>query len=136
MATPLFCLSASDRRAGHSAQDSRNGTPCRVNACVPRADRVSDEQRSTCVDFIRVVTRLKEEQVEGRLLAGPIALAKVQATKVMEFCAREASQILGGNSYLRGTIILVHCRQSHKGGAETQNNPSRWYRRESGALVP
>jgi len=34
-------------------------------------------------------------------LAGRIALTKVQATKTMEFCAREASQILGGKSYLR-----------------------------------
>lgn len=32
---------------------------------------------------------------------GPIALLKVQATKAAEYCAREASQILGGNSYLR-----------------------------------
>ena len=35
-------------------------------------------------------------------LAGTIALAKVQATKTMEFCAREASQIFGGNCYIRG----------------------------------
>ncbi len=34
-------------------------------------------------------------------LSGIIALAKVQATKTLEFCAREASQILGGKSYLR-----------------------------------
>ena len=31
-----------------------------------------------------------------------IALCKVQGTKLVEFCAREASQILGGNSYARG----------------------------------
>ena len=30
-----------------------------------------------------------------------MALLKVQATKAAEFCAREASQIFGGNSYLR-----------------------------------
>merc|ERR1712188_287293 len=34
-------------------------------------------------------------------LAGRIALLKVQSTETMEFCAREASQIIGGNSYLR-----------------------------------
>ena len=34
-------------------------------------------------------------------LAGDIALAKVQATKTMEFCARESSQIFGGRAYLR-----------------------------------
>jgi len=36
------------------------------------------------------------------LVGGVLALAKVQATKTFEFCAREASQILGGNSCIRG----------------------------------
>jgi alkylation response protein AidB-like acyl-CoA dehydrogenase len=36
------------------------------------------------------------------MLAGITALAKVQATKVFEFCAREAAQIFGGASYVRG----------------------------------
>jgi len=35
-------------------------------------------------------------------MAGYIALAKVQATKTCEFCAREASQVFGGRSYIRG----------------------------------
>jgi len=39
--------------------------------------------------------------VSDRVLGGPIALLKVQCTKTMEFCAREASQILGGSSYIR-----------------------------------
>jgi len=34
-----------------------------------------------------------------------ICLAKVQATLAFEFCAREAAQILGGASYLRGQIV-------------------------------
>lgn len=34
--------------------------------------------------------------------SGHLALAKVQATRTLEFCAREASQVLGGKSYLRG----------------------------------
>jgi len=37
---------------------------------------------------------------ESRITAA-IALVKVQATKTHEYCAREASQILGGASYLR-----------------------------------
>ncbi|EER03618.1 acyl-CoA dehydrogenase, putative [Perkinsus marinus ATCC 50983] len=36
-------------------------------------------------------------------LAGKVALLKVQATKTFEFCAREASQVLGGRSYLQGS---------------------------------
>jgi alkylation response protein AidB-like acyl-CoA dehydrogenase len=39
---------------------------------------------------------------EQKVLGGPIALAKVQATKVFEYCAREAAHIFGGNSYTRG----------------------------------
>jgi len=39
-----------------------------------------------------------------RKLGGPLALIKVQATKTMEFCAREGSQILGGASYIRGGV--------------------------------
>jgi len=34
---------------------------------------------------------------------GDIALLKVQASEVMEFCAREALQILGGIGYMRGS---------------------------------
>lgn len=37
-------------------------------------------------------------------LGGPLALCKVQCTKTYEFCAREASQIFGGNSYIRGGV--------------------------------
>lgn len=36
------------------------------------------------------------------LLGGDTALLKVQATKTFEFCAREAAQIFGGASYVRG----------------------------------
>lgn len=49
--------------------------------------------------YIQVVTR---ELSEGRSDFGDIALLKVQASETMEFCAKEASQILGGASYLRG----------------------------------
>ena len=42
---------------------------------------------------------------EGEMPAGDIAMLKVQATTVLEFCAREASQILGGASYLRGNAV-------------------------------
>lgn len=42
-----------------------------------------------------------QQGVDDRKLGGPIALFKVQSTKLMEFCARESAQILGGASYLR-----------------------------------
>lgn len=47
--------------------------------------------------------RVQEAREHGG--AAPIAdlsLLKVQATQVMEFCAREAMQIIGGASYMRG----------------------------------
>ena len=41
------------------------------------------------------------EGVPEAALFGQCALLKVQATRSLEFCAREASQVLGGASYLR-----------------------------------
>ncbi len=42
-----------------------------------------------------------ENNTDARVLGPRIALAKVTGTRLMEFCAREAAQIFGGNSYLR-----------------------------------
>jgi len=45
-----------------------------------------------------------QQNVEDGKVAGIIALTKVHSTKTMEFCAREASQVLGGASCIRGGI--------------------------------
>ncbi|KAJ1570046.1 hypothetical protein HK096_004459, partial [Nowakowskiella sp. JEL0078] len=37
-------------------------------------------------------------------LGGPIALLKAQSTQTFEYCAREAAQVFGGNSYTRGGV--------------------------------
>ncbi len=42
---------------------------------------------------------------QGATAAADIALLKIEATLAMEFCAREASQVLGGASYIRGGRI-------------------------------
>ena len=39
--------------------------------------------------------------IKGSHIAGQIAMLKVAATQTYEYCAREASQIFGGASYLR-----------------------------------
>ena len=39
--------------------------------------------------------------VDAVLLGRQLALCKVQASRCFELCAREASQIMGGSSYLR-----------------------------------
>jgi len=37
------------------------------------------------------------------LFQAHIALCKIQATRTLDYCARESSQILGGASYIRGS---------------------------------
>ena len=41
----------------------------------------------------------------GRSDGGELALLKVQATRTLEFCAREACQVLGGASFMRGQKV-------------------------------
>jgi acyl-CoA dehydrogenase len=43
--------------------------------------------------------------MHGNPFPGDFALLKVQATQTMEFCAREACQILGGASFMRGSRV-------------------------------
>ena len=42
---------------------------------------------------------------QGDNVAADLALLKVQATRTLEFCAREAAQILGGASFIRGNRV-------------------------------
>ena len=42
---------------------------------------------------------------QGKAHGGEIALLKVHATQALEYCAREACQILGGASYVRGSKV-------------------------------
>ncbi|CAK9008553.1 Acyl-CoA dehydrogenase AFT10-1 (AF-toxin biosynthesis protein 10-1) [Durusdinium trenchii] len=63
--------------------------------------------------FLASVTETMAGDDYGQL-AGKVALAKVQATKTLEFCAREASQILGGRSYLRGNHIGGRIERSYR----------------------
>ena len=61
------------------------------------AEMVRKIQATNC--YIRVISR----QIElGNEDAAAIALLKVQSSQTMEFCAREAMQIIGGASYMRG----------------------------------
>jgi len=43
-------------------------------------------------------------EVSMKQLGGPIGLCKAHSSKVMEYCAREASQIFGGNAYTRSGL--------------------------------
>jgi acyl-CoA dehydrogenase len=46
-----------------------------------------------------------QEVEAGNENAGDIAMLKVQCSQTMEFCAREAMQILGGIGYMRGNRV-------------------------------
>ena len=52
--------------------------------------------------YLQYVTRAVDD---GSVDAGDMALLKVQASETVEFCAREAMQILGGAGYLRGNRV-------------------------------
>merc|ERR1711957_559708 len=54
--------------------------------------------------FIAQATRFARVCLEEayQALSGTCALIKVQATKTFEYCAREAAQVFGGASYVRG----------------------------------
>eukprot|EP01087_Luapelamoeba_hula_P002544 TRINITY_DN1220_c0_g1_i2.p1 TRINITY_DN1220_c0_g1~~TRINITY_DN1220_c0_g1_i2.p1 ORF type:complete len:440 (-),score=66.65 TRINITY_DN1220_c0_g1_i2:54-1373(-) len=54
--------------------------------------------------LIESITFQMNSDPTARTLGGILALAKVQSTKTFEYCAREASQILGGNSYLQSGV--------------------------------
>ena len=45
--------------------------------------------------------------IDERRLSAMMAMCKIEASQCMEFCAREASQIFGGRSYLRGGVAAM-----------------------------
>lgn len=51
------------------------------------------------------VDRACDAVIRGKDDAGEIALLKIQGTRTLEYCAREAAQILGGASYMRGCKV-------------------------------
>ncbi|HET7364487.1 MAG TPA: acyl-CoA dehydrogenase family protein, partial [Burkholderiales bacterium] len=96
--------------------------------------RLADHQviRHKLVEMSRQVnaTQALLEMLAWRLDHGhnPVAEiceAKVQATLAFEFCAREAAQVLGGASYLRGNVVErlyreVRALRIYEGATEVQ----------------
>lgn len=64
------------------------------------ANMIKDIESSFAV-IEQIAYKMKCE-MSDKEIAGPIALCKLQATKCMEYCAREAVQIFGGRGYIRG----------------------------------
>ncbi|MGI9293714.1 MAG: acyl-CoA dehydrogenase family protein, partial [Pseudomonadales bacterium] len=52
--------------------------------------------------YMRIVVETMDADTAS---PGDIAMLKVQASETMEFCAREAMQILGGAGYMRGSRV-------------------------------
>lgn len=58
------------------------------------------------INATQAYLQLTCQQIQaGNENAGDIALLKVQSSQTMEFCAREAMQILGGGGYMRGNRV-------------------------------
>ena len=57
---------------------------------------------NSCQAYIQHCTR---EVIGGTAVFGDIALLKVHCSQTVEFCAREAMQILGGIGYMRGNRV-------------------------------
>jgi acyl-CoA dehydrogenase len=58
------------------------------------------------INATQAYIRLCFETIEaGTANPGDIALLKVQASETVEFCAREAMQILGGIGFMRGSRV-------------------------------
>ena len=77
---------AARRPSGHPPQDRRDGAADERDAGLSRNLRLARAARA-------------------RRRSADLALLKVQATQTMEFCAREAMQILGGAGYMRGNRV-------------------------------
>jgi alkylation response protein AidB-like acyl-CoA dehydrogenase len=96
-----LCLSES---AKYARQRTTFGKPLMSHQVI-RA-KLGDMARQ--VEALQALTDELAWQVatnaDPRVLGPRIALAKVQSTRTMEFCARESAQIFGGNSYLRQGI--------------------------------
>ncbi|MFK8049650.1 MAG: acyl-CoA dehydrogenase family protein [Halioglobus sp.] len=70
---------------------------------VIRHKIVEMKQRITvCQTYIQFCTR---QMAAGTAEFGDIAMLKIQCSQTMEFCAREAMQILGGIGYIRGNRV-------------------------------
>ena len=76
--------------------------------------RLADHQviRHKIVDMVRQINATQAylemcawRVQNGETPAADLALLKVQATLTMEYCAREAMQIMGGTGYMRGSRV-------------------------------
>jgi alkylation response protein AidB-like acyl-CoA dehydrogenase len=59
------------------------------------------------LETITAMMKAMSREEQNAKLGGHIALLKVQSTKSLEFCAREAMQVLGGTGYSRGVCTSV-----------------------------
>jgi acyl-CoA dehydrogenase len=107
-------------RMAMAASMEAQGRVCLEEAVAWARDRVTFGKRLADHQVIRhKIAQMKQklnatqayiricfEAIEaGNANPGDIALLKVQASETLEFCAREAMQILGGIGYMRGSRV-------------------------------
>jgi len=68
--------------------------------------RVSEASMAFLEQITYLMNGMSKDEQNAKL-GGHIALLKVQSTKNLEFCAREAMQVLGGTGYSRGICTSV-----------------------------
>ena len=96
----MFCLSFADAHKRKTFGKALGEHPVIRWKLAEMARQVESTQAMLETLTWQMKTMTKEEQ--NTHLAGDCALIKAHATKVFEYCAREAAQIFGGNSYIRG----------------------------------
>jgi acyl-CoA dehydrogenase len=103
----VACMEACSRvcleEAANWAQERKTfGKPLSKHQVI-RHKLVQMKQRINATQgYMQIVARAV---IDGNVNFGDLANLKVQASETMEYCAREASQILGGASYLRGSKV-------------------------------
>lgn len=117
---PVIMTNFNSERLGMAASMEALGRVCLEEAATWARERSTFGRRLADHQVIRhkfaqmkqklnatqAYIRIAYESMErGRPDPGDIALLKVQASETLEFCAREAMQILGGAAYLRGNRV-------------------------------
>lgn len=60
------------------------------------------EATQTWIEYLAYQMIKMPKTIQDARLGGALALCKLQCSRTFEFCAREASQIMGGIAYTRG----------------------------------
>ena len=92
------CLSDASK---YAAKRMTFGKPLRSHQVIRTKLAEMARTVESCQALTEQLAFLIQSGADDRLVGARIMLAKVHCTRAVEFCAREASQVFGGNAYLR-----------------------------------